>query len=82
MIKILVPATSANVGPGFDCFGLAYAYYNEFLVEKANSMQMEGCDPSFINKNNLFNKSYPHQILIYLFGKAIYRNDIIVFNRI
>ena len=58
MIKILVPATSANVGPGFDCFGLAYAYYNEFLVEKANTMQMEGCDPSFINKNNLFNIAF------------------------
>ncbi|GAH85455.1 unnamed protein product, partial [marine sediment metagenome] len=24
MIKIRVPATTANLGPGFDCLGLAY----------------------------------------------------------
>jgi len=26
---IFVPATSANVGPGFDCLGIALDMYNE-----------------------------------------------------
>ena len=58
MIKFKVPATSANIGPGFDCFGLAFNYYNEFAVEKSNTMKMEGCDPAFINKDNLFNIAF------------------------
>lgn len=31
MIKI--PATSANIGPGFDCLGVALALYNEFSFQ-------------------------------------------------
>ena len=29
MVKITVPATSANLGAGFDSLGLALAYYNQ-----------------------------------------------------
>ncbi len=29
-VTITVPATSANLGPGFDCLGLALALYNQF----------------------------------------------------
>ena len=36
MIKILVPATSANIGPGFDSMGMALELYNEFTFEKSN----------------------------------------------
>lgn len=32
-LKIKVPATSANLGPGFDCLGVALDLYNEFEVE-------------------------------------------------
>ncbi len=32
-VKILVPATSANCGPGFDVMGLACDLYNEFTYE-------------------------------------------------
>lgn len=32
---ILVPATSANVGPGFDCLGIALDLYNEIEYEYA-----------------------------------------------
>jgi homoserine kinase len=28
-VRVRVPATSANLGPGFDCFGLALALYDE-----------------------------------------------------
>ncbi|EAH6260948.1 homoserine kinase, partial [Campylobacter upsaliensis] len=32
-MKILVPATSANLGPGFDCLGLSLKFFNEVVVE-------------------------------------------------
>jgi hypothetical protein len=35
MIKIRVPATSANLGPGFDCLGLALDIWNEITFEPA-----------------------------------------------
>lgn len=34
-INVKVPATSANLGPGFDCLGLALGLYNEFDFETA-----------------------------------------------
>ena len=33
-ITVKVPATSANLGPGFDCLGLALPIYNEITVEE------------------------------------------------
>jgi homoserine kinase len=35
MLKIRVPATSANLGPGFDCLGLALDLWNEITFEPA-----------------------------------------------
>jgi homoserine kinase len=35
--RVRVPATSANLGPGFDCFGLALDLCNEFIVEPGGS---------------------------------------------
>lgn len=32
-VRTTVPATSANLGPGFDCFGLALNLYNTLTVE-------------------------------------------------
>lgn len=37
MIKIRVPATSANLGPGFDSLGLALDIYNYFTFEEGHS---------------------------------------------
>lgn len=31
-LRVRVPATSANLGPGFDCFGLALGLYDELVV--------------------------------------------------
>ena len=36
MIKVRVPGTSANIGPGFDAFGLALSIYNTFSFEEKN----------------------------------------------
>jgi homoserine kinase len=32
MVKIRIPATTANMGPGFDCFGMALDLYNEVEI--------------------------------------------------
>lgn len=34
MITVKVPATSANMGPGFDCIGIALGLYNTVAVEE------------------------------------------------
>lgn len=34
MFRVKVPATSANLGPGFDCLGLALQLYNTITVER------------------------------------------------
>lgn len=39
-VIVLTPATSANLGPGYDSLGLALRLYNRFTVEAG------GCDPS------------------------------------
>ncbi len=33
-VSVKVPATTANLGPGFDCLGLALPIYNEITVEE------------------------------------------------
>lgn len=38
MIKVSVPATSANLGPGFDCLGMAIDMYNTIEVEEDEEM--------------------------------------------
>lgn len=58
MIKFKVPATSANVGPGFDCFGIAFNLFNEYAIEKSDKMKITGCDISFTSKTNIFNVAF------------------------
>lgn len=37
MIRVRVPATSANMGPGFDCLGVAVKLYNEIEIEETET---------------------------------------------
>lgn len=37
MVEVRVPASSANMGPGFDCFGIALSMYNTITVEETDS---------------------------------------------
>lgn len=57
MIKIRVPATSANLGPGFDCLGLALDIWNETSFEIAQETSFgasgEGADKLSAHPNNL-----------------------------
>ncbi|MBK1812646.1 homoserine kinase [Clostridium sp. YIM B02505] len=54
MVEVKVPATSANIGPGFDCLGIAVKKYNRFVVEEVEEgLVFEGCDEEFKNEDNL-----------------------------
>ena len=58
-IRVRVPATSANVGSGFDCAGIAFQLYNEFEFEKLDSgFIIEGCEEKFATEDNLANVAY------------------------
>lgn len=52
-LKIKVPATTSNIGPGFDCLGLALTLFNEFYFEKAKEWEFVGFNTSFANTDNL-----------------------------
>lgn len=57
-MKIYAPATSANLGPGFDSLGLAVALYNEITITPQSfskiSIKGEGADNQALKKNNTF----------------------------
>lgn len=54
MIEVRIPATSANMGPGFDCIGVALNMYNSFCVEEIESgLDIQGCDEAHTNENNI-----------------------------
>jgi homoserine kinase len=54
MIKIKVPGTSANIGPGFDCLGMAFDIYNEFEFEEVDGEnQYIGFAPEYCTGNNM-----------------------------
>ncbi|WP_267523254.1 homoserine kinase [Campylobacter sp. MG1] len=57
-LKIISPATSANLGAGFDCLGLALNFYNETIIKKNSffrvSIKGEGDDNIYLKKHNLF----------------------------
>ncbi len=44
MIKIRIPATSANIGPGFDSIGLAVNLYNYVTMEEHDGLIIESMD--------------------------------------
>ena len=57
-MRVRVPATSANLGPGFDSFGLALALYDDVVVRVAESgltvdVAGEGADDVRRDKKNL-----------------------------
>jgi homoserine kinase len=58
MIRIKTPATSANLGVGFDSFGLAINLYNTYSVKESSSYQVEGFPEVFNHLENDFIKAY------------------------
>ncbi|MBP3493666.1 MAG: homoserine kinase [Oscillospiraceae bacterium] len=54
MVTVRVPATTANIGPGFDTFGCALALYNTFTFEEIPAgLQFAGCEEAYCNEENL-----------------------------
>ena len=53
-VKVRVPATSANLGPGFDVAGLAVTLYNTFTFELIDEgLEILGCPEQFANRDNM-----------------------------
>jgi homoserine kinase len=67
MLHLKIPATAANLGPGYDTFGMALAYYNYMKVIPDNKFSLkiigEGAQHLTGNKENL----------IALSAKAVYK---------
>lgn len=59
MIKIQIPATSANLGAGFDALGLALNYYNYVQMEEYDGVDIFSLDGVDVpaDENNLIYKS-------------------------
>ena len=53
MFQVKVPATSANLGPGYDCAGAALSLYSHFGFERAERLSIEGCPAAYQNEDNL-----------------------------
>lgn len=54
MIRVHVPATSANLGPGYDTVGLAFSWHGTFDFEIIDAgVKITGCDAAFCNEDNL-----------------------------
>lgn len=57
-MKVRIPASSANLGPGFDCYGIAWQLYNELDFELSDSLEITGCDGRYCNEDNLAYAAY------------------------
>lgn len=57
-MKISVPATSANLGPGFDTLGLAISLHNQVIIKASKfhsvSLRGEGSNNPVLKDNNMF----------------------------
>ena len=58
-VTIRVPATTANLGPGFDAFGCALKLYTDVTFEETEyGLEITGCDEAFTGPDNLAYVSY------------------------
>lgn len=58
-MKFRIPASSANLGPGFDCFGIAWQCYNEIeFIPREEGLVISGCAEKYCNEDNLAYKAY------------------------
>ena len=58
-VTIRVPATTANLGPGFDAFGCALGLYTDVTFEEtAWGLEITGCDEAFAGPDNMAYTSF------------------------
>ncbi|MDO5602157.1 MAG: homoserine kinase [Oscillospiraceae bacterium] len=64
MVTVTVPATSANLGSGFDSLGLALSLYNTVEMEESEQLDIYSMDGSFVPKTE--------QNMIYRTARRVY----------
>ena len=58
-VTIRVPATTANLGPGFDAFGCALSLYTDVTFEEIDEgLEITGCDEAYTGPDNLAYTAY------------------------
>ncbi len=60
VVRVRVPATSANLGPGYDTFGLALAHYDEVTAQVTDSglsIEVDGPDEVNLDESHLVVRS-------------------------
>ena len=58
-VTIRVPATTANLGPGFDAFGCALSLYTDVTFEEtASGLEITGCDEAYAGPDNMVYTAY------------------------
>ncbi len=58
-VTVRVPATTANLGPGFDAFGCALSLYTDVTFEETEAgLEITGCDEAYRGPDNLAYTSY------------------------
>ena len=60
MVTVRVPASTANLGPGFDCLGCAMSLYLRCRFEHrpAGVVEISGCPPEYRSENNLIYRAF------------------------
>ncbi|HAW45071.1 MAG TPA: homoserine kinase [Sutterella sp.] len=57
-VTVTVPASTANLGPGFDCLGMALTKYATLTFESAASLEILGCPEAYRNDSNLVYRAF------------------------
>ena len=58
-VTVRVPATTANLGPGFDAFGCALNLYTDVTFEETpTGLEITGCDEAYTGPDNLAYTAY------------------------
>ena len=73
-VAVQIPATSANLGPGFDTLGMALSFYDDYSAEVIDSglefdVQGEGADAVARDSSNLIYKTM--ELVFAKYGKAL-----------
>lgn len=64
MIRVKVPATSANLGVGFDCMGLALDWQGAFTFRfDGPEFMISGCPKAYQNKDNLVYHAFARTLM-------------------
>lgn len=52
-VRVRVPASTANIGPGYDCLGMALTLYADFRFTLSDQLIVTGCPEAYRNADNL-----------------------------